>query len=81
MEGATFSLRRPLTYVKCHTPIFVPTVGKSINFTDTLTPKNVSPDRDVQLWYQDNGVLMVTKNGTEVLIPMANVSNMVFAKV
>lgn len=71
---------RALTYVKCHTPIFVPTVGKSINFTDTLVPKGLSADRDIQLWYQDNGVRMVTKNGTEVLIPMANISNMVFSK-
>ncbi len=70
-----------LTYVKCHTPIFVPTNGgKSINFTDTLTPASVNPERNVELWYQDNGVLVVTKNGTEVLIPMANISNMVFAK-
>jgi hypothetical protein len=73
--------RRGLTYVKCHTPIFVPgNGGKSINFTDTITPVSVQPDRNVELWYQDNGVLMVTKSGIEVLIPMSNVSNLVFAK-
>lgn len=72
---------RALTYVKCHTPIFVPHPGgRSLNFTDTLTPISVQPDKCVELYYQDNGVLMVTTTGLEVLIPMANVSNMVFAK-
>lgn len=72
---------RALSYVKCKAPIFAPAPGgKSINFTDTLTPYNVQPDKQLALTYQDQGVLAVTKSGVEVFIPMSNIVSMVFAK-
>jgi len=66
-----------VTYAKLHGPIFIP---GDANYKDTLTNMPEGPDRKLKLYLQDGALLLITGKGSEVLIPLANVTHMVLAK-
>lgn len=64
-------------YAKLHGPIFIP--GDQ-NYKDTLTPDNTGPDMKMKMYLQDTGLYLITGRGTEVFIPLANVSHVSLTK-
>ncbi len=67
-----------VTFARLHGPIFIPGQdGKSVgNYKETLSPNVEGPDRNLKMYLQSNGLLLLTK-GVEVFIPLANVTHMV----
>lgn len=65
---------RNVTYARLQTIIHIPNVGQ---LSETLSI-SASASKTISKMYLEDGLLFVTCKGTEVAIPLANLTHMVF---
>lgn len=71
-----------LSWTQTHTPIFVPPHAgvKGMNMKAKLSQDPTGPDKDLRMWLQGNGSVLLETRGQLVVIPAANVVNCVVKK-
>jgi hypothetical protein len=67
-------MSRNVTYARLQTIIHIPNVGQ---LSETLSVSASAP-KTISKMYLEDGLLFVTCKGTEVAIPLANLTHMVF---
>ena len=61
-----------VTYAKVQGQVFVKNVG---TYKDTLDASTEGPDRNLKMYLQDNGSLLLLTKGHRIVIAAANVSH------